>query len=108
PEPGTSDSIVALDLATGAFEWVTQLLPDVWLMGCSAPPPGAPGFGGEPPPPNANCPDMVGPDFDFSASPVLLTAPDGRQLLAATQKSGLAYGLDPDSEGELLWTFRWG
>jgi polyvinyl alcohol dehydrogenase (cytochrome) len=51
---------------------------------------------------------MVGPDFDFSASPILLTAPDGRQIIAATQKSGLAYGLDPASDGDLLWTYRWG
>jgi polyvinyl alcohol dehydrogenase (cytochrome) len=51
---------------------------------------------------------MVGPDFDFSASPVLATMPDGRQMIAATQKSGLAYGLDPEDGGKLLWTFRWG
>lgn len=108
PDPGTSDSVIALDLASGDFAWVTQLHSDVWIMGCSAPPPGAPGAGGGAPGPNENCPDMVGPDFDFSASPALTDMPDGRQVLAVTQKSGLAYGLDPAAEGELLWTFRWG
>ncbi len=109
PEPGTSDSVVALDLETGDFVWTSQLLPDVWIMGCSAPPAAlAPPGGAEPPPPNENCPDDVGPDYDFSASPLLVTLADGRQIIAATQKSGMGYGLDPDAAGAVLWQYRWG
>src|SRR5690606_7783357 len=77
----------------------------------SAPPPGAPAMnfpGGLSPEDNPNCPDMVGPDFAFSASPALATMADGRQIIAATQKSGLAYGLHPADDGKLLGAFRWG
>ena len=61
---------------------MNQILPDVWILGCSAPPAGAPASSG-PAADNArlgdnpNCPDEVGPDFDFSASPALVTKADG-------------------------------
>jgi polyvinyl alcohol dehydrogenase (cytochrome) len=58
--------------------------------------------------PNANCPGEVGPDFDFSASPLLTTRPDGRDVLIATQKAGMGWALDPDDEGRTLWSYRWG
>ena len=89
--------------------------------GGGAPGGGAPGGGapgGAPPgggagrgaaaAPNANCPGEVGPDFDFSASPLLTTLPDGRDVLIATQKAGLGWALDPDDEGRTLWSYRWG
>jgi polyvinyl alcohol dehydrogenase (cytochrome) len=50
----------------------------------------------------------VGPDFDFSASPLLTTLADGRDVLIATQKSGMGWALDPDDEGRTLWSHRWG
>src|SRR5690606_20496627 len=50
----------------------------------------------------------VGPDFDFSASPVLTTLPGGKDIIVATQKSGLGFAFDPDDNGRLLWTYRWG
>ena len=71
--------------------------------------PGGPGGGpGAASAPNPNCPEEVGPDFDFSASPILTTLADGTDVLIATQKAGLGYALDPDDGGRTLWTFRWG
>ena len=58
-------------------------------------------------PDNPNCPAKLGPDFDFSASPILVTV-NGRDLLVLPQKSGMAYALDPDKEGELVWQYRIG
>ncbi|MBF8270784.1 MAG: Cytochrome c protein, partial [Gammaproteobacteria bacterium] len=105
PQPPTSDAIVALSLATGAFQWVNQILPgDVWIMGCDLQSSGGNPKAGE----NPNCPEKVGPDFDFSASPVLTRLPDGRNMLIITQKSGVGYALDPDQNGQLLWEYRWG
>ena len=111
PAPRTSDAIVAFDLATGKIRWVNQIMPDTWILGCAPPPPGAPAgpasdnaaFGDNP-----NCPKDVGPDFDFSASPVLVTKTDGRDVLVATQKSGVGYALDPDRRGKVIWQYRWG
>lgn len=113
PAPRTSDAIVAFDIATGKIRWVNQILPDVWILGCSAPPAGAPASSG-PAADNArlgdnpNCPDKVGPDFDFSASPALVTKADGTDVLVVTQKSGVAYALNPDRRGKVLWEYRWG
>ena len=37
PPQHTSDAVLALDMATGAIKWVSQVLPnDVWAMGCAA------------------------------------------------------------------------
>lgn len=94
PAPETSDSIIALSIATGEIQWVNQVLNDVWIMGCNGP--------------NLNCPGEVGPDFDFSASPVLTTLEDGKDIIIATQKSGKGFALDPDNDGELIWDYRWG
>jgi polyvinyl alcohol dehydrogenase (cytochrome) len=96
PDPGTSDAVIAIDMATGESVWVNQLMPlDVWIMGCNDEP-------------NANCPEDVGPDFDFSASPLLTTTPSGRELLVVPQKSGMAFALDPNKQGELVWQYRAG
>ena len=95
PAAATSDAIVAFDLATGAIRWTNQLTPgDAFVLGCG---------GGNP-----NCPDDDGPDFDFGSSPALVTMTDGRDLLVIGQKSGVAYGLDPDREGAVAWQYRVG
>ena len=125
PPTGTSDAILALSIETGAIVWVNQVMgADTWIMGCGGdlaigggraagrgrgfgPPPGG-GAGGGTAGPNANCPGEVGPDFDFSASPLLTTLPDGRDVLIATQKAGMGWALDPDDEGKTLWSYRWG
>jgi len=49
----------------------------------------------------ANCPTPTGPDFDFGATPILFKH-GAKQILVAGQKSGIVYGVDPDS-GRTLW-----
>jgi len=101
PKMETSNAVVALDVANGDYVWVNQVLPgDIWSGGCF------PGLGGDPDTPG--CPEDLGPDFDFSASPVLVTGPDGKDIIVATQKSGEGHAFDPDNNGEKLWTYRWG
>jgi polyvinyl alcohol dehydrogenase (cytochrome) len=96
PPTGTSDAVLAFDLKTGKMKWAKQITPnDVWIGGCGR---GA----------NPNCPEVVGPDHDFSASPMLATQANGRELLVIPQKSGMAYALDPDKEGAVVWEYRTG
>ncbi len=89
----TSDAIMAFDLATGVVKWTRQLTAGD-IFGCRA---GAP-----------NCLEKVGPDFDFGTPVMLTTLADGRDLLVVAQKSGMAYALDPDREGRVLWEYRAG
>jgi polyvinyl alcohol dehydrogenase (cytochrome) len=87
-----SDAIMALDLATGAVKWRNQVTEnDSFLMGC---------FPGRP---TANCPTKVGPDHDFGSSPILFTLPGGKDIVLAGQKSGIAFGMDPDDGGKTVW-----
>lgn len=95
PATDTSDAILALDMDTGKLRWSKQLTPnDVFVINCKEG--------------NPNCPDEVGPDFDFGSSPILRQTSTGRSLLLIGQKSGVAYGLDPDRSGEIVWEFRAG
>jgi polyvinyl alcohol dehydrogenase (cytochrome) len=88
-----SDAIVAFDLATGARRWVNQVHPDDnFIIGCGDKNRGV-----------GNCPEDGGPDFDFGASPILQSLPNGKQIILAGQKSGAVYALDPDDQGKLLW-----
>jgi polyvinyl alcohol dehydrogenase (cytochrome) len=103
PAPRTSDAIVAFALDTGKIRWINQIRPDVWILGCDAQSTGGNANAGD----NPNCPEDVGPDFDFSASPALVTA-GGRDLLVVTQKSGVGFALDPARRGRALWQYRWG
>ena len=97
PPQKNSDAVLALDLQTGAIKWASQVLPnDVWAMGCAAT--NKPGTG---------CPATLGPDYDFSASPVLAHVA-GRDLLVLPQKSSMAYAMDPDQQGKVLWQVRLG
>jgi polyvinyl alcohol dehydrogenase (cytochrome) len=85
------DSIEALEIKTGKVRWHTQVTQhDNFVMGCG------------PASKTGNCPTPLGPDYDFGASPVLVTLHDGKQMLIAGQKSGLAYGLNPDT-GKVMW-----
>jgi polyvinyl alcohol dehydrogenase (cytochrome) len=93
PVTPLADAVVALNLATGAVLWAHQALADdAWIPGCPA---GAP--------PTGNCPENVGPDFDFGASPILKTLSNGRRLLLAVAKSGVARAIDPDRQGAIVW-----
>ena len=97
PAQPMTDAVVALDIKTGKVRWFQQLIPnDTWTLGCRAKNPD-----------NPNCPETLGPDFDFSASPALVKA-GGRDLLVLPQKSGMAYALDPDKQGAPVWQFRFG
>jgi polyvinyl alcohol dehydrogenase (cytochrome) len=90
-----TDAIVAMDLATGKIKWTNQLTPkDNFLVGCRQP-----GVG--------NCPNEAGPDYDFGSSPILRTLSNDKQILIAGQKSGIAYGLDPDT-GRKIWEAKLG
>jgi polyvinyl alcohol dehydrogenase (cytochrome) len=98
PAAETSDAVVAYDLKTGRLRWSKQVTPnDAYVVGCGA---------------NAatreNCPDDEGPDFDFGNSPILRTLPSGRSIITLGQKSGVAWGLDPDRDGAVIWQKRLG
>jgi len=93
PAQPTTDAIVAFDLKTGSMRWAHQLTPGD-LFGC------VPG--------EINCGERPGPDFDFGAAPALAALPDGRDLIVAGQKSGVAYGLDPEHKGAQVWRYRAG
>jgi polyvinyl alcohol dehydrogenase (cytochrome) len=96
PPQNTTDAVIAMDMATGKVRWVSQVLPkDNWGMGCG-------GRG------NPSCPETVGPDYDFSASPAIATLANGRNLLVIPQKAGLGYALDPDKDGAIVWQYRFG
>ncbi|HLG59596.1 MAG TPA: PQQ-binding-like beta-propeller repeat protein [Vicinamibacterales bacterium] len=97
PSQKTTDAVIALDLKSGTIKWVNQITPnDNWTLGCRPENPD-----------NPNCPAKMGPDYDFSASPSLVTV-NGKDLLVLPQKSGVAYALDPDKEGEIAWQYRIG
>jgi polyvinyl alcohol dehydrogenase (cytochrome) len=100
PPQKTSDAVLAFDLKSGKLRWSSQVTPkDVWVLGCNSRP-------GQPP--NPSCPQEVGPDFDFASSPMLTTLPNGRDIITLPQKSGVAYALDPEKEGEIIWQYRFG
>lgn len=96
PVQPMTDSVISMDIDTGKVKWVYQATAnDNWLGGCGA------RNGG-----NLGCPEVEGPDFDFSASPLLATS-GTRQILVIPQKSGIAHALDPDT-GKVIWTYRFG
>ncbi len=91
-----SDAVLALDLATGTVKWRNQVTAnDSFLMGCNR--------SG-----TVNCPTVMGPDYDFGASPILFTLPNGKDIILAGQKSGVAFGMDPDQGGKTLWRNKLG
>lgn len=95
PATELSDSIVALDLTTGAIKWHYQALAnDAWNGSCDEAD-------------KVNCPDESGPDADFGAGTVLAKGKDGKDYILAGQKSGWAYGIDPDT-GKPVWKRRIG
>jgi polyvinyl alcohol dehydrogenase (cytochrome) len=92
PAAETTDAVVAFDLESGAIVWTSQAIEgDAWIPGCV------------PSTPAANCPEPLGPDYDFGASPILVARPDGRRVLISPQKSGIVWAHDPDREGAVVW-----
>ena len=54
------------------------------------------------------CPDDLGPDMDFGNSPILRARPGGKTMIVIGQKDGHAWGLDPDKQGEVMWSRQLG
>jgi len=96
PAPITSDAVIAMDLESGEIVWVNQTTAnDAFIGGCNRFEPGE----------NPNCPEEVGPDVDFNASPILTSTSTGRELLVIPQKSGWAHAMDPNNEGAIVWQY---
>ena len=90
PATLTSDAIFAIDLDSGAVNWVFQATGnDVWNVACDTAA-------------DHSCPPEGGPDFDFGAATLLVTTSEGRDLVLSGQKSGVVHALDPDT-GAVVW-----
>lgn len=98
------DSVIALDMDTGAVRWATRLTlwlqvgvrdgSDSWNVSCITAP-------------FLNCPVPPGPDYDFGSAPneiTYTTASGAKTIIGAGQKSGIYYALDPDTGAELWRT----
>ena len=97
PRRQDSDAVLAFDMNSGKHPLVSQpLANDVWVGGCR------PAMRENP-----NCPAELGPDLDFSMSPMLVEASrTARDLLIVQQKSGMVYAFDPDKKGAKVWEYR--
>ncbi len=94
PKTDTSDSVMAIDATTGEKLWSQQLLPgDVYNFGCVTAA-------------KLNCPSDPGKNQDVGAPPMLKSLGGGKRLLVVGTKSGMAYGLDPDDKGKIVWQTR--
>ena len=93
PAQATADAIVAFDLKSGAIKWIKQLTAGD-VFGCRAG--------------SANCGEKPGPDFDLGTPPMLVTGSGGGDVIVVGQKSGMAFAIDPDKEGALLWQYHAG
>ncbi len=88
-----SDSILALRMDDGKVMWHHQeFAGDSFMNGCRATNA-----------PDVNCPEKLGPDYDFGGSSAILQTVNGKDILVAAGKGGVAIGLDPDAEGKLVW-----
>jgi polyvinyl alcohol dehydrogenase (cytochrome) len=92
PVAKTTDGIMALDMNTGKGLWSVQDTEnDAWLVNCG------------PQQKGDNCPENVGPDYDYGAPPILRKLPNGARVLVDGQKSGIVWAHDPDHNGKVLW-----
>jgi polyvinyl alcohol dehydrogenase (cytochrome) len=90
------DSIIAFDLDTGKVNWAKRGMSyDTWNVGCGL---FVPGFTI---PPNDNCPNPKGPDWDFAQGPMLI-GDDDDAIVGAGQKSGMFWAFKARN-GELAW-----
>ncbi|MGH1470540.1 MAG: PQQ-binding-like beta-propeller repeat protein [Cellvibrionaceae bacterium] len=91
-----SDAVIAMNLADGKIQWKNQVLEnDNFLVGCY-------GKAG-----HANCPEELGPDYDFGSSVIIRQAGE-KTILLAGQKSGIMYAMDADDKGKILWERKLG
>jgi polyvinyl alcohol dehydrogenase (cytochrome) len=95
------DSIVALDIDTGAVKWAMRSVPyDAWNAACDREVliPLIPGS-------DKNCPTPKGPDSDFAQPPMLVSVVvDGveQDRLYAGTKGGEFFSINPD-DGSVIW-----
>ena len=94
-----SDSVMAVDINTGEVVWQHQVTEnDNYLVGCLNVRT------------HANCPEDMGPDYDFGSTPIIHHYTDAngaeKTLLLAGQKSGILYAMDPDQNGKIIWQQR--
>lgn len=94
PAAEGTDSVIAMDMDSGRIVWQHQEYKgDVYINNCRAA--GQPGD---------NCPQTLGPDYDFGgASMIMHTLPDGRDVIIAGSKAGVALALDLDKAGAVIW-----
>lgn len=95
----TSDSIIAFDMKTGKMLWHHQEFRNDSFMAS---------FGGggcaETNAPGGACPEKMGPDWDFGGSSAILqTMSNGKDVILAAGKGGVAIALDPDANGKVVW-----
>lgn len=91
PPTKTSDAVFAFDQNTGKVLWTQQMLfGDVFNFGCTTDQ-------------KPNCPKNPGKDIDIGSSPILKDIGGGKRILIVAAKSGMAYGLDPDAGGKIVW-----
>ena len=93
PVTPLSDAFVALDLQNGRVLWSKQMTPsDAYTAACRLPD-------------KTNCAASNGPDFDFGASPILVSLGDGRRAIVAGEPSGFNCRFVRDTPGcdAMLW-----
>jgi polyvinyl alcohol dehydrogenase (cytochrome) len=89
----TSDSILALRMTDGKMMWHHQEFEgDAFMARCQATNPA-----------DSNCAEKLGPDYDFGGSSAILETVNGKDILLAAGKGGVAIALDPDKDGKLVW-----
>ena len=91
------DSVLALDLSSGAIKWAQRLSSgDDWNVSCFSA--------------GINCPASAGPDYDFGSGVNMFFIPTRhglRTIIGAGQKSGVYSAFDPDT-GQILWATQVG
>nr|WP_213805143.1 PQQ-binding-like beta-propeller repeat protein [Granulicella sp. dw_53] len=87
PDEDHIDSVMALDLKTGAIKWSTKLNTyDAFTLACRTMPPGV------------ACPSPSGPDADLTAGGPNLV----NNTVGFGQKNGMYWALNPD-DGHIVW-----
>ena len=100
-----ADSILALDMSTGALKWATRL--ETWNQTAMGVTDGSDDWNVACFTTHTNCPPSPGPDYDFGSSPNEITyhgKGGPKTIIGAGQKSGIYYALDPDTGAELWHT----
>lgn len=102
PADNFFDSVLALDMKTGAVRWATRAISfDAWTVDCFP-------FIGD----GSNCPEPSGPDFDFGQAPALFRiklAGMGKPMdvVGAGQKSGQYWVMNAET-GSVIWVSQAG